>query len=253
MKLAGITSGAGANNVKGTFGIQDGPSIILDLTQGAHGRAFCGTASYDLPDPRSQMVRINNPKAALEIVSSHGVPSQLGEINVASLKVEGDIRLPVLRTKRMDLNHASVESNEVSGALSDDPLMEPQPVDEINLRDSRLTCQGELSFLNVAADDRTSSYVNAKYLEGWTMQGRLVVHANHLMVGVLEAQEVQVEHPEGCHVAQIFCKNVLHSRGLGNAVPTRPVYDRDLADSMNAMSSMDLPDAPESTGPGFEM
>ena len=39
----------------------------------------------------------------------------MGQVEVASLKVTGDIQLPVVRAKRFDLSRSWLEANEVSG------------------------------------------------------------------------------------------------------------------------------------------
>lgn len=244
MKLAGLMTPSGAP--KACFGPEDGNRLILDFTQGAHGRAFCGDRHYDLPDPRAQLVTVRNDQATLEIVSGHGAPSPMGEVEVACLKVTGDIQLPVVRAKRFDLSHSWIEANEVSGPKEEFDE-EPQTIQEILMRDSRISCRGELNFLNVAADDQLESYLTADYLEGVTLQGRLSVSVNHLIVGVLEAEEVQVARPDGCRVAQIFCDRVLLRSNP--PVPVRPVYDRDLVAFINDLRSMDLPNAPAFTGP----
>lgn len=244
MELAGLMTPSSAP--KACFGPEDGNRLILDFTQGAHGRAFCGDRHYDLPDPRAQLVTVRNDQATLEILSGHGSPSPMGEVEVACLKVTGDVQLPVVRAKRFDLSHSWIEANEVSGPKEEFDE-EPQTIQEILMRDSRISCRGELNFLNVAADDQLESYLTADYLEGVTLQGRLSVSVNHLMVGVLEAQEVQVARPDGCRVAQIFCDRVL-SRS-NPPVPVRPVYDRDLVAFINNLRSMDLPNAPAFTGP----
>jgi len=243
MKLAGLMTSSGAP--KGCFGPEDGKHLILDFTQGTHGRAFCGDRHYDLPDPRAQLVTVRNSQATLEIVSGHGCPSPMGEVEVAALKVTGDIQLPVVRAKRFDLSHSWIEANEVSGPKEEFD-QEPQTIHEIVMRDSRLSCRGELNFLNLAADDQFDSYLVASYLEGVTAQGRLSISVNHLMVGVLEAEEVQVGRPDGCHVAQIFCERVLLKSD--RPVPVRPVYDRDLVAFMNSLHSMDVPEAPAVIG-----
>ena len=63
MKLAGIVNVT--NPVKGAFSQGDGETILLDFTQGAHGRAFCGVRTYDLPDPKAQLVTVSNPAVPL--------------------------------------------------------------------------------------------------------------------------------------------------------------------------------------------
>lgn len=244
MKLAGLMMPSVAP--KGCFGPEDGNHLILDFTQGTHGRVFCGERHYDLPDPRAQLVTVKNNQATLEIVSGHGFPSPMGEVEVARLKVTGDIQLPVVRAKRFDLSHSWIEANEVSGPKEDFD-QEPQTIHEIVLLDSRLSCRGELNFLNIVADDEFDSYLVADYLEGVTLQGRLSVSVNHLMVGVLEAEEVQVGRADGCHVAQIFCDRVLLKSD--RLIPVRPVYDRDLVAFLNSLHSMDVPEAPAVTGP----
>lgn len=244
MKLAGLTPVQSAP--KGCFGPEDGNHLILDFTQGAHGRAFCGQRQYDLPNPRVQLVAVKNDQATLEIVSGHGSPSAMGEVEVAALKITGDVQLPVARAKRFDLSHSWLEANEISGP-KDEFDEEPQTIHEILLRDSRLSCRGELNFLNVAADDEFDSHLAADYLEGITVQGRLSISTNHLMVAVLEAQEVQVASPDGCHVAQIFCDRILLKSD--RPTPVRPVYDRDLVAFLNNLHSMELPELPTAIGP----
>lgn len=239
MKFAGLTSAPGVP--KGSFGPEDGDHLILDFTQGAHGRAFCGDRHYDLPDPRAQLVTVRNNQAILEIVSGHGLPSPLGQVEVASLKVTGDLQLPVVRARRFDLSSSWIEANEVSGPKDEfnEQAQEPQTIQEILMRDSRISCRGELNFLNLSADDLSDSYIVADYLEGVTAQGRLSISANRLMVGVLEAQEVKVGCPDGCRVAQIFCERVLLRSEQTIAV--RPVYDPDLVAFLGSLHSMDLP------------
>lgn len=244
MKLAGLLTPSGAP--RACFGPEDGNHLILDFTQGAHGRAFCGHRHYELPDPRGQLVTVRNNQATLEIVSGHGSPAPMGEVEVACVKVTGDLQLRIVRAKRFDLSHSWIEANEISGPKEEFDE-EAQTIHEILLRDSRISCRGELNFLNVAADDQFDSYLVADYLEGVTLQGRLSVSVNHLLVGVLEAEEVQVARPDGCHVAQIFCDRVLLRSNP--PVPVRPVYDRDLVAFINNLRSMDLPEAPAVTGP----
>ena len=244
MKLAGLTTVQSAP--KARFGPEDGNHLILDFTQGTHGRAFCGERHYDLPDPRAQLVTIRNSQATLEIVSGHGSPSALGEVEVATLKITGDIQLPVVRAKRFDLSHSWVQANEVSGP-KEDFVEEAQTIQEILMRDSRLCCRGELNFLNVAADDEFESHLAADYLEGVTVQGRLSISTNHLIIALLEAQEVQVARPDGCRVAQVFCDRIMLK--ADRPVPVRPVYDRDLVAFLNNLHSMDLPDVPATAGP----
>lgn len=244
MKLAGLKAVQSA--IKACFGPEDGNHLILDFTQGTHGRAFCGDRHYDLPDPRAQLVAVRNNQATLEIVSGHGSPSAMGEVEVAALKITGDVQSPVVRAKRFDLSHSWLEANEISGPKEDFDE-EPQTIHEILMRDSRLCCRGELNFLNVAADDEFDSYLAADYLEGITVQGRLSISTSHLVVALLEAQEVQVARPDGCRVAQIFCDRILLKSD--RPVPVRPVYDRDLVAFMNNLRSMDLPDVPAAAGP----
>ena len=247
MRFTGLTTAPGAP--KGSFGPEDGNHLILDFTQGAHGRAFCGDRHYDLPDPRAQLVTVKNNQATLEIVSGHGSPSPMGPVEVASLKVTGDIQLPVVRARRFDLSRSWLEANEVSGPKEEfnDAAQEPQVIQEILMRDSRISCRGELNFLNLAADDQSDSYIVADYLEGVTAQGRLSISTNRLMVNVLEAEEVKVGCPDGCHVAQIFCDRVLLRSDQPVAV--RPVYDRDLVAFLSSLHSMDLPESPDSSTP----
>jgi hypothetical protein len=170
----------------------------------------------------------------------------MGEVEVARLKVTGDIQLPVVRVKRFDLSHSWIEANEISGPKEDFD-QEPQTIHEIVLLDSRLSCRGELNFLNIVADDEFDSYLVADYLEGVTLQRRLSVSVNHLMVGVLEAEEVQVGRSAGSHEAQIFCDRVLLKSD--RLIPVRPVYDRDLVAFLNSLHSIDVPEAPAVTGP----
>ena len=169
----------------------------------------------------------------------------MGEVEVAALKVTGDIQLPVVRAKRFDLSHSWIEANEVSGPKEEFD-QEPQTIHEILMRDSRISCCGELNFFNLAADDQFDSYLVADYLEGVTVQGRLSISAKHLMVAVVDAEEVQVGRPDGCRVAQIFCARVLLKSD--RPVPVRPVYDRDLVAFLSSLHSLDLPDAPAATG-----
>lgn len=249
MKFAGI---AQETPVKGSFGPEDGSHIVLDFTQGQHGRAFCGEQCYDLPDPRAQLVTVNSPRSTLEIVSRHGNPTQMGSAEVGLLKITGDVQTPVIRAKRFELSHSWLNANEISGP-KDVTEEEPQTIQDIVMRDSRITSQGELNFANLLADDHTESFVQAAYLEGMTAQGRLSITADSLMVGMLEAQEVQVGRPDGCHVAQIYCDRVLQRVGLGRTVPTRPVYDRDLMCFIHSLSSLDLPDMAEDASPSMEL
>jgi len=248
VKLAGI---AHAGPIKGSFGPEDGSRIVLDFTQGSHGRAFCGDRCYDLPDPRAQLVMVHSPEATLEIIGFHGNPSPMASVEVASLKITGDVQIPVARARRFDLSHCWLQANAISGP-TDSIWAEPQTIHEIVMRDSRITSQGELTFANLLADDLTESFVQAGYVEGMTAQGRLSISADSLMVGVLEAQEVQVTRPDGCHVAQIFCDRVLQQVGLGRTVPTRPVYDRDLMSFIHSITSLDLPDV-EDASPVMEL
>jgi len=237
--------------MKGSFGPENGSHIVLDFTQGRHGRAFCGDQCYDLPDPRAQLVTVNSPGSTLEIISVHGNPSQMGSVEVASLKITGDAQMPIVRAKRFDLSHSWLHANEISGP-KDAMEAEALAIQDIVMRDSRITSQGELSFANLLADDHTESFVQAAYLEGMTAQGRLSITAHSLMVGVLEAQEVQVGRGDGCHVAQIYCDRVLHRVGLGRTVATRPVYDKDLMWSIHSLSSIDLP-CMEDHGAGMDL
>ena len=92
MKLAGIVNVT--NPVKGAFSQGDGETILLDFTQGAHGRAFCGVRTYDLPDPKAQLVTVSNPGGTVEISGPHGVAAQMGNVSVRTLKANGDINLP---------------------------------------------------------------------------------------------------------------------------------------------------------------
>ena len=125
MKLAGVVNGT--NPVKGSFSENDGGTILLDFTQGAHGRAFCGVRTYDLPDPKAQLVTISNPTGAVEISGPHGVAAQMGNVSVRSLKANGDINLPVLRAEQLDLIHSSISANEITGPKDDtDPEIEPE-------------------------------------------------------------------------------------------------------------------------------
>lgn len=243
MKLAGLT--AVQSSPKACFGPEDGNHVILDFTQGTHGRAFCADRHYDLPDPRTQLVTIRNNQAVLEIVSGQGSPSAMGEVEVATLKLTGDVQLPIARAKRFVLSHGWLEANEISGP-KDEFDEEPQTIHEIVLRDSRLSCRSELNFLNVVADDEFESHLAADYLEGITAQGRLSISTNHLMIAVLEAQEVQITRANGCHVAQVFCDRILlkpsNDGPVGSAaVSVRPVYDRDLVAFLNNLHSMDHP------------
>ena len=175
----------------------------------------------------------------------------MGQVEVASLKVTGDIQLPVVRAKRFELSRSWLEANEVSGPKEDfnDAAQEPQAIQEILMRDSRICCRGELNFLNLAADDQFDSYIVADYLEGVTAQGRLSISTNRLMVGVLEAEEVKVGRPDGCHVAQIFCDRVLLRSD--QPVSVRPVYDRDLVAFLSSLHSIDLPESPASSAPDW--
>jgi hypothetical protein len=239
MKLAGLTPAPGT--LKGHFGPEDGDHLILDLTQGPHGRAFCGSQHYDLPDPRAQLVTVENQLATLEIISRHGAPVPMGRVEVAILKITGDIQLPVVRAKRFDLLHSWLEANEVSGPRSEFQT-DPQTIQEILMRDSHLKCRGEINFHNVAADDEFDSFLAADYLEGITVQGRISIAATHLMVALVEAQEVQVAHPDGCHVAQIFCSRVLLKSE--RPAPVHPVYDRDLVEFMNNLQPLETPQVP---------
>lgn len=242
MKFAGPITANGMT--KGSFGLEDGNHLVLDFTQGAHGWAVCGDRRYDLPDPRAQLVTVRNSQAALEIVSRHGVPSQLGQIEVGSLKASGDIQLPVVRARRFELSHSWIEANEISGPRDEfnEEAQEPLAIQEILMCDSRISCRGELHFLDLAADDRSDSFVVADYVEGITAQGRLCISTNRLMVGVLEAKEVRVGHSDGCHVAQIFCDRVLLRSTP--AVAVRPVYDRDLVAFLSSLHSTDRPESP---------
>lgn len=226
---------------RGWFGPEDGPHLILDFNQGAYGRAFCLDRHYDLPDPRTQLVTIKNHQATLEVIGGHGSPASLGEVEVATLKATGNVRLAVARAKRFDLCHSRLEANEVSGPKEDYHL-EPQSVQEILMRDSRLSCRGELNFLAIVVDDDFDSYLSANYLEGVTAQGRLLIQTDHLMVGLLEAREVQVARQDGCRVAQIFCDRILLQSD--QSVSLRPIYDRDLVALLNNLNSLDLPDLP---------
>jgi hypothetical protein len=72
MRFTGLTTAPGAP--KGSFGPEDGNHLILDFTQGAHGRAFCGGRHYDLPDPRAELVTVKNSQATLEIVTATAAP-----------------------------------------------------------------------------------------------------------------------------------------------------------------------------------
>lgn len=243
MKLAGLTAVRSAP--KACFGAEDGNHVILDFTQGTHGRAFCGNRHYDLPDPRAQLVTVRNGQAMLEILSGHGSPSAMGEVEVAALKLTGDVQLPIARAKRFDLSHAWLEANEISGPKEEFDE-EPQTIHEIVLRDSRLSCRSELNFLNVVTDDEFESQLTADYLEGITVQGRLSISTNHLMIAVLEAHEIQVTRANGCHVAQVFCDRILLKPDTGGSagrdpVPVRAVYDRDLVAFLNNLHSMDIP------------
>ena len=242
MRFAGPVTAKGVT--RGAFGPEDGNRLTLDFTQGPHGRAVCGECRYDLPDPRAQLVTVRNNQAALEIVSGHGVPSQLGQIEVGSLKASGDIRLPVIRAKRIELSRSWIEANEISGPKDEfnQEAQEPLAIREILMRDSRICCRGELHFLDLAADELSDSFVVAEYVEGITAQGRLCVSANRLMVGVLEAEEVRIGRPDGCHVAQIFCDRLLLRSSPTVAV--RPVYDPDLVAFLSSLHSMDRPESP---------
>ena len=142
---------------------------------------------------------------------------------MGSLKASGDIQLPVVRARRFELSHSWIEANEISGPRDEfnEEAQEPLAIQEILMCDSRISCRGELHFLDLAADDRSDSFVVADYVEGITAQGCLCISTNRLMVGVLEAKEVRVGHSDGCHVAQIFCDRVLLRSTPAVAVPYR--------------------------------
>jgi hypothetical protein len=172
-------------------------------------------------------------------------------VEVGSLKITGDVQMPVVRAKRFDLSHSWLNANEISGpkyAMEE----EAHTIQDIVMRDSRITSRGELNFANLLADEHSESFVQAAYLEGMSAQGRLTITADSLMVGVLEAQEIQVGRADGCHVAQIYCDRVLQRVGLGRTVPTRPVYDRDLMCFIHSLTSVDLPSI-EEEGPGMDL
>jgi len=235
MKLAGVVNGT--NPVKGSFSENDGGTILLDFTQGAHGRAFCGVRTYDLPDPKAQLVTISNPTGAVEISGPHGVAAQMGNVSVRSLKANGDINLPVLRAERLDLIHSSISANEITGPKDDtDPEIEPDRVKDIRMRDSNLNCKSDLVFQNIECDERTPSSIKAAYLEGATTQGKLTLQADYLMIYLLEAYEVQVTKPDGCRIGNIHCDRVLQRTGIGEARAVSAVKDQDLVMGLQALS-----------------
>ena len=235
MKLSGMAPAP--KDVKASFSREDGVHIVLDFTQGAHGRATCGQRTYDLPDPRVQLVTVRNPSAVLEIYGNHGKAAPMGEVSVRAMKVIGDVQMPILRADRFDLMHSSVSANEMTGP-KEDTAEQANTITDIRMSDSRITSRGEINFLNLASDDNTESFVQAKELEGATAQGRLFLSADRLLIGVVEAEEIQVSQADGCRVAQIFCDKVLLRSGLGVTRPVRPVYDKDLTSFMNSLVSM---------------
>jgi hypothetical protein len=235
MKLAGIVKGT--NPVKGAFSQSDGEAILLDFTQGAHGRAFCGVRTYDLPDPKAQLVTVSNPSGTVEISGPHGVAAQMGNVSVRTLKANGDVNLPILRVERLDLNHSSISANEVTGPTNDtDPEIEPDRIRDIRMRDSNLHCRGDLVFQNIECDERTPSSIRAAYLEGATTQGKLTLQAGSLMIYLLEAHEVQVTKPDGCRIGNIHCNRVLQRTGIGETRPIAAIKDPDLVMALQALS-----------------
>jgi len=235
MKLAGIVNGT--NPVKGAFSKTDGDTILLDFTQGPHGRAFCGDRTYDLPDPRAQMVTISHPDGTVEITGPHGGAAQMGNVSVRCLKINGDINLPVLRAERLDMIHSSISANEITGPRDDpDPEVEPDRVRDIRMRDSNLICKGDLVFQNIECDERTHSSIRAAYLEGVTTQGKLTLQADCLMIYLLEASEVQVTEPDGCRIGNIHCDRVLQRTGIGEARAISAIKDEDLVMGLQALS-----------------
>src|ERR1700690_2583480 len=159
MRLSGMAAVSG--DFKASFGPEDGLHITMDFTQGAHGRAFCGERIYDLPDPRVQLVTVRNPSAVLEIHSNHGVAAPMGEVAVRALKAIGDVQMPILRADRLDLMHSWVNANEMTGP-KDDMSEQVNTITDIRMSDSRITSRGEINFLNLASDDHTESFVQAK-------------------------------------------------------------------------------------------
>jgi hypothetical protein len=238
MKLAGYSNGN--HPTKGSFSDADAGSIILDFTQGAHGRAFCGASTYDLPDPRVQQVQVSLPEGTLEITSGHGAPAQLGMVEVKTLKVQGDITLPVLRAERLEMVHSSIAANELTGHQNaSDPEMEADRVLEITMRDSLLSCKGDLCFMNLEGDERSQSTVKAPYIEGFVTHGRLILQAERLAVGALDALEVRVGSPDGCRVGRNFCNRIFQQSGIETPTRIYAVRDRDLELAMQHTVNLD--------------
>ena len=245
MKLAGISNGM--NPIRGSFSNLT-EDLVLDYTQGAHGRAFVGNAIYDLPDPRKQMVSVDMGENTVEITAPHGIGSAMGNINARAVKVCGDITLPVMRTQNLTLLHSALAVNELTGPANDDGL-EPAILKSIQLVDSNLTCKGDLCFHNLEGDDRRVSIVKAPYMEGATTQGKLFLQADHLNIYVLEAQEVQVNQPAGCRVGDIHCDNVFQKTGLGTKVRISATKDAELAMALQSL----MPTEFESESPVREL
>lgn len=247
MKLAGLSS-LSTQSVQGSFGSEVGYNLTLDLTQGPHGRAFYAGKTFDLPDPASQPISIQAPQATLEIIGPPVATPSIGSIDVNILKLQGNIKCPVVRAKRMDFRHAWLQANEVTGPqyMGDE---EPQTIRDMRLYDSRVSCKGDLNFANLQADDHHDSFVQAKFLEGLTAQGKLYISAERLLIGVLEAQEVRVSDPNGCRIGQIFCDSVLHAQGLTQTQPTKPIRDADLLSYMSSIGSIAAVDGPEDNSP----
>jgi len=254
MRLAGLSS---RDNVKGSFDQSDGSRILIDFTQGPFGRAFCQDKSYDLPDPRAQLVTVSLPNGRLEITSTHGRAASLGEVSVQSLRVNGDISLPVLRAEHMVLVHSLVQANEITGRKSvDDPAVEPDRIKEIQLKDSVISCKSDLSFLNIEADEQTHSMVQAPYMEGFTTQGKLSLQADRLAIGILDAQDVQVTSPDGCLVGRNHCDRIRQRLSLTESRRVLAKEDPELGLAIQSLLLVaDVPGGapPEIDAQGFDI
>ena len=225
-----------AHPVKGTFdGNFIGDELSLDFLQGPHGRAFSGDAAWDLPDPRSESIKIHMRRGNVSITGKHNCPARIEFLEAQNLKVTGDIYVQTLHAKNIDLNHSSLEAERVMGARdlnSENQVVgEPHSLKEISLRDSVLRAKGadsEIAFIVVTAQGNKESFLQAPYLEGHRTAGRLHIKAEKLTISELEAIRVEVTDPKNSRVGEIGCSQVFHKQAFSTFRPTRIPVDEEL-------------------------
>lgn len=225
-----------SHTVKGTFdGNFIGDELTLDFLQGAHGRAFSGDATWDLPDPRTAALKIHMRRGTVSIMSKHNCPARIEFLEAENLKVTGDIYVQVLHAKNLELTHSTIEADQMMGARdlnSDNEVVgEPHSLKEITLRDSILQAKGpssEIAFVAVTAVGTKESFLRAPYLEGHRTAGKLVIQTDRLTISELEAARVEVTDPKNSRVGEVGCGNVLHKQAFNVFKKTNLPVDVDL-------------------------